>query len=146
MATVTAHDEIIHAISHINTLHLKYKFDIIIISRGGGSATSIDTFNHFDICKAIYNSNIPLVTAIGHQIDFTLADLVACKQYGTPSICANEIIISKKIYEKKIYTYKQILHNHIKNYKNIIKKYTKIINDVQPNQLIKKKTIEYKHI
>lgn len=69
--------------------------DVIIISRGGGSTEDLWSFNEEIVAKAIYNSQIPTISAVGHQIDISLSDLVADVFVETPSAAA-KIIVEKK--------------------------------------------------
>ncbi len=71
------------------------KVDVIIISRGGGSSEDLRSFNEEIVVRAIYDSEIPVISAVGHQIDTTLSDLVADAFVETPSAAA-KIIVDKK--------------------------------------------------
>lgn len=62
--------------------------DIIIIGRGGGALEDLMAFNTEEVVKAIYESQIPVISAVGHEIDFTLADLAADVRAATPSQAA----------------------------------------------------------
>jgi exodeoxyribonuclease VII large subunit len=62
--------------------------DVIIVARGGGSADDLWAFNDERIARAIYASRIPVVSAIGHETDTTVADLVADVRASTPSVAA----------------------------------------------------------
>jgi exodeoxyribonuclease VII large subunit len=84
--------EITQAIADLNNLkHL----DLIIVSRGGGSAEDLWSFNEESVARAIYNSRLPVISAVGHQINTTLSDLVADVFVETPSAAA-KIIVDKK--------------------------------------------------
>jgi exodeoxyribonuclease VII large subunit len=65
--------------------------DLILITRGGGSLEDLWAFNEEVVARAIFNSKVPVVSAIGHEIDFTIADFVADVRAATPSVAA-EII------------------------------------------------------
>ena len=69
----------------------KIDIDIIIIARGGGSLEDLWCFNNEQLAYKIYQSTIPIISAIGHETDTTISDLVSDKRAGTPSIAA-EII------------------------------------------------------
>lgn len=84
--------EIVQAIEDLNNFS---KTDLIIVSRGGGSTEDLWSFNEETVARAIYNSNLPVISAVGHQINTTLADLVADVIVETPSAAA-KIIVDKK--------------------------------------------------
>lgn len=69
--------------------------DLIIVSRGGGSTEDLWAFNEEAVARAIYNSELPVISAVGHQINTTLADLAADVFVETPSAAA-KIIVDKK--------------------------------------------------
>lgn len=62
--------------------------DILILTRGGGSLEDLWSFNEESVARAIYNCNIPLISAIGHDVDFTIADFVADIRAATPTAAA----------------------------------------------------------
>jgi len=84
--------EIVQAIEDLNNFN---KSDLIIVSRGGGSTEDLWSFNEETVARAIYNSKLPVVSAVGHQINTTLADLVADIFVETPSAAA-KLIVDKK--------------------------------------------------
>ncbi len=62
--------------------------DVIICGRGGGSIEDLWAFNEKIVAMAIYNSEIPIISAVGHEVDFTIADFVADKRAATPTAAA----------------------------------------------------------
>ena len=98
--------------------------DLIIIGRGGGSIEDLWGFNDEGLARAIYNSHIPIISAVGHEIDFTICDFVADARAATPSHAAematpdiNELVYQIKSLNdraraslnSKIQRYRQIL-------------------------------------
>ncbi|MFT6102828.1 MAG: exodeoxyribonuclease VII large subunit [Candidatus Endobugula sp.] len=77
--------EIISAIKQANQLQL---CDVLILSRGGGSIEDLWAFNDESLARTIYNSSIPIISAVGHEVDFTIADFVADTRAPTPSVSA----------------------------------------------------------
>jgi exodeoxyribonuclease VII large subunit len=83
-----ASHQIIEAISNANSDN---RCDVLIVGRGGGSLEDLWPFNEESVARSIYNSRIPIVSAIGHEIDFTIADFVADLRAPTPSAAAELI-------------------------------------------------------
>ncbi|HEY1186373.1 MAG TPA: exodeoxyribonuclease VII large subunit, partial [Gemmata sp.] len=75
------------AVRQLNWLHRNKKlhFDAIILGRGGGSAEDLWAFNEEVVADAIFNSNVPVISAVGHETDVTVADLVADHRSETPT-------------------------------------------------------------
>src|SRR3989338_8882808 len=76
--------------------------DIIIIARGGGSQEDLWAFNEEIVARAIYKSKVPVVSAVGHEIDWTIADMVADLRAPTPSAAAEMVIRSKEEFIEKL--------------------------------------------
>lgn len=72
-----------------------YPLDALIVGRGGGSSESLRAFNDEGVARAIFASKIPVISAVGHEIDFTIADFVADVRASTPSVAA-EMVSAKR--------------------------------------------------
>lgn len=73
-------------VESIRSLNKTKKLDLIILARGGGSIEDLWAFNEEIVAREIYNSKIPIISGIGHEIDFTIADFVADLRAPTPSV------------------------------------------------------------
>lgn len=85
-------DEIIQALAAINA---KLRSEVIVLCRGGGSLEDLQAFNDEKLARAIRASALPVVSAIGHEIDFTIADLAADLRAPTPSAAAELLLPDK---------------------------------------------------
>lgn len=123
-----AYKTIINGIKYFNDTK---SVDVIIVGRGGGSIEELWNFNEEDLAKEIFKSKLPIISAVGHEVDFTISDFVSDYRASTPSQAAeiavplesdimyeidnynkriNEIVFNKFSYEKeKLSNYKKIL-------------------------------------
>lgn len=83
--------------------------DCLIIARGGGSIEDLWPFNEEIVARAIYESKLPIVSAVGHETDFTIADFVADLRAPTPSAAAELVVTDVSGLENKIKLFKQRL-------------------------------------
>lgn len=80
-----AAEKIAAALRQVNGRNKELKLDILIVGRGGGSLEDLWAFNEEVLARAIFDSNIPIISAVGHEIDTTIADLVADARASTPT-------------------------------------------------------------
>lgn len=116
----TAGEEIEAAINLANkfneTASENDRFDVLIVGRGGGSSEDLWAFNEERVARAIRSSKIPIISAVGHEIDFTIADFVADRRAPTPSAAAEIVAESEDRIEAFIVQKTQDLF-HLINYK-----------------------------
>src|SRR5271155_1041866 len=91
--------EVVAALRHFNRAKLA---DVVIVARGGGSLEDLWAFNEEIVARAIAASEIPIITGIGHEIDFTIADFVADLRAPTPSAAAEIVVRSRQEFERHI--------------------------------------------
>ena len=85
---------IVNAIKYMNT---RSDLDVLIVGRGGGSKEDLWAFNEEEVAREIFLSKIPIISAVGHEIDFTISDFVADVRAPTPSAAA-ELAVPEKSY------------------------------------------------
>ncbi len=114
--------EVLAALKVINE---KPEFDAIVLIRGGGSKLDLAAFDNYEIAKAIALSQLPVFTGIGHDIDTSIADIVANKSFITPTAVADFLIEQSMLFEGKVNDYHQTIlglsQYHINENKNTLK-------------------------
>lgn len=98
---------IVNAIEYFNR---EKCVDVMIVGRGGGSIEDLWSFNEESVARAIYNSVIPIVSAVGHEIDFTISDFVADLRAPTPSAAAELVVPSQIELNEKFNNVYKMLH------------------------------------
>lgn len=105
--------EIASAIDEMNKIP---EIDVLIVGRGGGSLEDLWAFNEEVVARSIFKSKIPIISAIGHEVDYTIADFVADKRAPTPSAAAEMVIAKKTEFADKINFLRHNLESVITNY------------------------------
>jgi exodeoxyribonuclease VII large subunit len=111
-----AAEEIAKGIIEFNQFNQKtdYGVDLLIVGRGGGSIEDLWAFNEEIVARAIYDSEIPIISAVGHDVDWTIADLVADYRAPTPSVAAEIAIKEQKRVMDKLESLESQMTNSIK--------------------------------
>jgi len=105
-----ASSEIAEAIDYFNKW---MKVDVIIVGRGGGSIEDLWAFNEEPVARAIYHSKIPIISAVGHETDYTIADFVADLRAPTPSAAAELVVRDKREIGNTLHYLEGGLESHI---------------------------------
>lgn len=96
---IGAAQEIAEAIRQLNLIG---GLDVMIVGRGGGSLEDLWCFNEEIVARAIAESHIPVISAVGHEIDFTISDFVADVRAPTPSAAAEQVVGQKDLLEQRM--------------------------------------------
>ena len=124
-----AKDDIVRNIKLADT----YDLDTLIVGRGGGSIEDLWAFNEEIVARAIYECNTPVISAVGHEIDFTIADFVADKRAETPTGAAEIAVPSKADLLKLI---NQLEIRSSKNMNNILETNKKILDRIKSSYIL----------
>lgn len=136
---IGAAEEIAAAIDDLNKHN---KVDIIIIGRGGGSLEDLWAFNEEIVARAIYHSEIPVVSAVGHEIDFSISDFVADLRAPTPSAAAELVVKDKseviELIRNFCYTMSKSMANSIESYKQTTANLTQSYSFNKPHDMLRR--------
>ena len=127
---VGAEDELASGIKYFNT---RDDIDVIIVARGGGSLEDLSPFNTEKIVRAIYDSKLPVISAVGHETDFTLCDFASDLRVPTPSVAAEVAVFD---YYKEIEKINELARRLLQSLSNKLKSSTEEL--LNNNELISK--------
>jgi exodeoxyribonuclease VII large subunit len=105
-----ASGEIVEAIKYFNQWT---DVDVIIVGRGGGSLEDLWAFNEEPVARAIYDSRIPIISAVGHETDYTVSDFVADLRAPTPSAAAELVVRDKRETKNALHSLRGRLENEM---------------------------------
>ncbi len=100
-------------IKALETVNSQITADVIILTRGGGSLEDLWAFNQEALALAIRRSHIPVISAVGHEIDVTISDLAADFRAPTPSAAAEMLVTEKEILSKRLIDMRQRMGNRV---------------------------------
>ena len=126
-----AADDIVNAIKYFNKFNLA---DVLIVGRGGGSIEDLWAFNEEALARSIYESDIPVISAVGHETDFTICDFVADLRAPTPSAAAELAVPDISTELRRLNNQKSLLLNLSLSYTDNLRIMLSVLN----NQLEKR--------
>ncbi|MER3417123.1 MAG: exodeoxyribonuclease VII large subunit [Gemmataceae bacterium] len=106
-----AAEQIAARIAQLNTLP---GIDVMIVGRGGGSLEDLWAFNEEIVAEALFRSRIPTVSAVGHEVDYTIADFVADRRAATPSEAAEIVVPDRREVFQRLTTWRDRLHKALR--------------------------------
>jgi exodeoxyribonuclease VII large subunit len=108
-----AEDDIVGALERVNA---RADSDVIILARGGGSLEDLQAFNSEPVAMAIFASRIPVISAVGHETDVTIADFIADLRAPTPSAAAEMVVPEKSELLRRLHDLEQSLRSGLKRH------------------------------
>ena len=105
--------QIVQAIRLANRLQPKLGLQVLIVGRGGGSLEDLQAFNDEAVARAIFASKLPIVSAVGHEVDYTIADFVADLRAATPSAAAEQLSLDQADLQEDLHAWQQQLRRQL---------------------------------
>ena len=87
--------------------------DVVILARGGGGMEEMQAFNDESVARAIHASRVPVVSAVGHETDVTIADLVADARAPTPSAAAELVVPNRRELRRRLFDFSSAMRHHV---------------------------------
>ncbi len=100
------------------------RYDVLVVMRGGGSMEDLSVFNQEVIARAVFNSKVPVISAVGHEADYTIIDFVADKRAATPTAAA---IFLSSYYKAAVDSVSKYYSSIVKHMENTMQKYAQYI-------------------
>ncbi|MBQ3417716.1 MAG: exodeoxyribonuclease VII large subunit [Ruminococcus sp.] len=143
----TAPEQLIRAVN----LFSRYKCaDVVIIGRGGGSIEDLWAFNNEDLARAIYDCELPVISAVGHETDFTICDFVADLRAPTPSAAAELAVPDRTTLKENLLATAQyidsLLDNRLRNDRDSLKKQIELCLAHSPLTAVKSEEDTLEHL
>ncbi len=139
-----APQSIVQAFAWLNRQNTGYA-DTVILARGGGSMEDLSAFNTEAVAEAVYHSKIPVISAVGHETDFTIADFVADLRAPTPSAAAELAVPDAKILRDSLDNTENILYNYTlsvyQKYRQQLQQSESMLRSLSPVSLLKQQRI-----
>jgi exodeoxyribonuclease VII large subunit len=139
--------EIAHA---IETANQHGQVDVILLARGGGSLEDLWSFNEENVARAIVKSKIPIISGIGHEVDFTIADFVADLRAPTPSAAAETAVPNQQAWLSAFQTIdlqlQQIIQRQLSQYRQSTQWLSKRLQQQHPEQQYQRHAQTLDHI
>lgn len=120
-----------------------YDLDVLIVGRGGGSFEDLNCFNDEQVARTIFESKIPIISAVGHEVDFTIADFVADLRAPTPTGAAEMAVPNIVDLQNSINQYKIRLNESIYKTINLKKLY---LDSIKNSYIIKNPLLMYQNV
>jgi exodeoxyribonuclease VII large subunit len=135
-----ASEDIVRSIHLLNTCK---DVDVAILGRGGGSIEDLWPFNEEKVARAIFNSQVPIISAVGHESDFTISDFVADLRAATPSAAAELVVPDKNEVIRQINSQRETLAQNFINMLRMYKKHVEGISSSLRPKIILDRIIQY---